>query len=84
MATLGSLTGRDERSRELRETLFTFFEANKSYTAVARSSHLHKNTVIQRVTRAIELTAQHPARDIDIRVALMMVDMLGENVLADS
>ncbi|WP_100463933.1 PucR family transcriptional regulator [Mycobacteroides abscessus] len=82
-ATLGSLAGTDDRSRELRETLFAFLEANKSYTAVARSSHLHKNTVVQRVTRATELTALRAARDIDIYVALMAVDVFGEDVLAN-
>ncbi len=82
-ATLGSLAGTDDRSRELRATLFAFLEANKSYTAVARSSHLHKNTVVQRVTRATELTALHAARDIDIYVALMAVDVFGEDVLAN-
>ncbi len=83
-ATLGRLAGRDERSHELRETLFAFYEANKSYTAVARSSHLHKNTVVQRVTRAGELTALRTARDVDIHVALMVADMFGEDVLDDA
>ena len=83
-ATLGSLAGRDERSRELRDTLLAFLEANKSYTAVARSSHLHKNTVVQRITRATELTARHRAKDVDIHVALMAVDMFGDFVLADA
>ncbi|MFF0501575.1 PucR family transcriptional regulator [Nocardia aobensis] len=83
-ATLGSLACNDERSRELRETLFAFFEANKSYTAVARSSHLHKNTVIQRVTRASRLTARHTANDLDIHVALMAVDAFGDDMLADT
>jgi DNA-binding PucR family transcriptional regulator len=82
-ATLGNLAGTDERSRELRETLLAFLEANKSYTAVARSSHLHKNTVVQRVTRAIELTGIDTTRDVDIHVALMAVDVLGEDILAD-
>lgn len=84
VATLGGLAGRDDRSRELRQTLLAFFNANKSYTAVARSSHLHKNTVVQRVMRANELTAPHAARDLDIHVALMAVDVLGEDVLADA
>lgn len=83
-ATLGGLAGRDDRSRELRETLLAFFKANKSYTAVARSSHLHKNTVVQRVMRANELTAPHATSDLDIHVALMVVDVLGEDVLADA
>ena len=82
--TLGNLTGTDERSRELRETLLEFLEANKSYTAVARSSHLHKNTVVQRITRASELTGLDTTRDLDIHVALMAVDLLGEDLLADA
>lgn len=81
-ATLGSLAGTDERSRELRETLLAYFEANKSYTAVARSSHLHKNTVVQRVTRASELTGRDMSHHVDTHVALMLADVLGERVLA--
>jgi DNA-binding PucR family transcriptional regulator len=83
-ATLGNLAGKDERSRELRETLLAFLEANRSYTAVARSSHLHKNTVVQRVTRAAELTGLDTTRDVDIHVALLAVDVLGEDILADT
>ena len=83
-ATLGNLAGTDERSHELRETLLAFLEANKSYTAVARSSHLHKNTVVQRVTRASELTGLDITRDVDVHVALMAVDLLGEHLLADA
>lgn len=82
-ATLGGLAGGEERTRELRETLLAFYEANKSYTAVARSSHLHKNTVIQRVTRANELTTGRTARDIDIHVALMVIDMFGQDVIVE-
>ena len=69
--------------RELRKTLLGFLDANKSYTAVARSSHLHKNTVVQRVTRASELTALGVTRDVDVHIALMVVDVLGEEFLAD-
>lgn len=83
-ATLGNLASNDERSRELRETFLAFLDANKSYTAVARTSHLHKNTVIQRVTRAKELTALTAAEGIDIHVALMAIHMLGEDVLTSS
>jgi DNA-binding PucR family transcriptional regulator len=83
-ATLGKLANTDDRSRELRETLLAFLEANKSYTAVARTSHLHKNTVVQRVTRASELTSLDITRDLDIHVALMVVDVLGEEILADA
>ncbi|UZG60337.1 PucR family transcriptional regulator [Rhodococcus opacus] len=82
-ATLGSLAGTDDRSRELRETLLAFFEANKSYTAVALSSHLHKNTVVQRVKRASELTGREMTNHVDLHVALMLVDVFGDRVLAD-
>jgi DNA-binding PucR family transcriptional regulator len=69
---------------KLRETLIAFLEENRSYTSVARSSHLHKNTVVQRVTRAIELTGRDVTDGIDVHVALMLVDVLGERVIADS
>ncbi|SKQ86183.1 regulator of polyketide synthase expression [Mycobacteroides abscessus subsp. massiliense] len=82
--TLGNLAGTDERSRELRETLLTFLQANRSYTAVARSCHLHKNTVVQRITRASELSGLDTTQDLDIHVALMAVDLLGEDLLADT
>ena len=80
-ATLGGLAGTDERSHELRETLLAFLEANRSYTAVALSSHLHKNTVVQRVKRASELTGRDMTNHLDLHVALMLVDILGERVL---
>lgn len=80
-STLGSLAGTDERTRELRETLLAFFQANKSYTAVAVSSHLHKNTVVQRVTRASELAGRDMTKHVDVHVALMLVHVLGEHIL---
>lgn len=84
VSTLGSLAGADERSRELRETMLAFFRANKSHTAVAHSSHLHKNTVIQRVTKANELLGRDTTNPLDVHVALMLVDVLGDRVLASA
>lgn len=84
VSTLGSLGGADERSRELRETLFAFLEANKSYTAVAHSSHLHKNTVIQRVMKASELAGRDMTKHTDVHVALMLVHVLSDRVLGSS
>lgn len=81
VSTLGSLAGTDERTRELRETLLAFFEANKSYTAVAVSSHMHKNTVVQRVTRASELAGRDMTKHVDVHAALMLVHVLGERIL---
>lgn len=82
-ATLGGLAGTDARSRELRETLLAFLERNKSYTAVALASHLHKNTVVQRVKRASALTGRDLTDHADLHVALMLADVLGDRVLAD-
>lgn len=80
-STMGSLAGTDGRSRELRETLLAFFQANKSYTAVAQSTHLHKNTVVQRVTRACELAGRDLTKHMDVHVALMLAHVLGDRVL---
>lgn len=84
VSTLGSLAGTDKRSHELRETLFAFLEANRSYTAVAHSSHLHKNTVIQRVVKANEAAGRDVTKHVDVHVALMLVHVLGDRVLASS
>jgi sugar diacid utilization regulator len=84
VSTLGRLAGTDERSHELRETLFAFLQANRSYTAVAHSSHLHKNTVIQRVMKASELAGRDMTKHIDVHVALMLVRVLGDRVLDSS
>jgi len=81
MTALGPLTHSDPRAEELRDTLLAFFEANKSYAAVARSSHLHKNTVVQRVARAIELAGRDVTSDLDVHIALKLVEALGESVL---
>jgi DNA-binding PucR family transcriptional regulator len=81
ISTLGNLAGTDDRTRELRETLLAFFQANKSYTAVAAFSHLHKNTVVQRVTRASELAGRDMTKHVDVHVALMVVHVLGERIL---
>ena len=64
--------------------MLAFLDENKSYTAVARSCHLHKNTVVQRVTRASELVGLETTRDVDVHVALMVIDVLGDSILADA
>ena len=48
---LGGLASTKARTQELRATLLQFLAANRSYQAVARTSHLHKNTVVKRVAR---------------------------------
>lgn len=75
--TLGGLANADDRARQLRETLLKFFEADKSYTAVSRLSHMHKNTVIRRVAKANELAGRNVATGVDVHVALMLIDLLG-------
>ncbi|WP_416416357.1 PucR family transcriptional regulator [Paenarthrobacter aromaticivorans] len=80
-STLGKLAGADERSHELRGTLLAFFQENKSHTAVAQSTHLHKNTVIQRVSKANEQVGRDLTKDVDVHVALMLVDILESRVL---
>jgi DNA-binding PucR family transcriptional regulator len=82
--TLGGLAGTGDRARELRETLLAFFEADKSYTAVSRLLHMHKNTVIRRVAKANELAGRDLTTGIDGHVALLLTDALGVEDFASS
>ncbi|WP_338889214.1 PucR family transcriptional regulator [Rhodococcus sovatensis] len=75
--TLGPLAGPSERASELRGTLQAFFDADKSYVAVARSTHLHKNTVVQRIAKASEFAGRNVSAGIDVYVALTLIDLLG-------
>ena len=80
ITSLGALADSGERARELRETLLAFLEAGKSYTAVAHTAHLHKNTVVQRVKRAAELVGTGDDFSLDVHVALMLTSVLGQRM----
>lgn len=82
IAELGGLASTDTRARELRTTLLEFLGANRSYQAVARSSHLHKNTVVKRVARAEQLIGAPIAdRPLEIHTALQLTDVFGDRML---
>jgi DNA-binding PucR family transcriptional regulator len=79
---LRGLASTDARARELRTTLLDFLAANRSYQAVARSSHLHKNTVVKRIARAKQLIgAPIPDRQLEIHTALQLTDAFGDRML---
>jgi DNA-binding PucR family transcriptional regulator len=82
IAELGGLASTNARARELRTTLREFLAANRSYQAVARSSHLHKNTVVKRVARAEQLIGAPIAdRHLEIHTALQLTDVFGDRTL---
>jgi len=81
---LGALADSGERAHELRETMLAFLEAGESYTAVAHTHHLHKNTVVQRVKRASELMGSGDDHTFETHVALLLASVLGERVLIKS
>ncbi|WP_457100099.1 PucR family transcriptional regulator [Microbacterium sp. P5_E9] len=84
VARLGALADSGERAGELRETMLAFLEAGESYTAVAHTHHLHKNTVVQRVKRAAELMGNGDDHTLETHVALLLTSVLGERVLIKS
>ena len=82
IAELGGLASTDARARELRATLLEFLAANRSYQAVARSSHLHKNTVVKRVARAEQLIgAPISDRQLEVQTALQLADVFDDRLL---
>jgi DNA-binding PucR family transcriptional regulator len=82
IAELGGLASTDTRAGELRTTLLDFVSANRSYQAVARCSHLHKNTVVKRIARAEQLIGAPIAdRQFQIHAALQLADVFGDRML---
>jgi DNA-binding PucR family transcriptional regulator len=82
IAELGGLASTDARAQELRTTLLEFLAANRSYQAVARSSHLHKNTVVKRVARAEQLIgAPISDRQLEVQTALQLADVFDDRLL---
>lgn len=82
IAELRGLATTDARAYELRRTLLEFLAANRGYQAVARSSHLHKNTVVKRVARAQQLIGSPIAdRQLEIHTALQLADIFGDRML---
>ena len=70
-ATLGPLGDETPRAARLRETLRIFLEEAEHAPRAAARLHTHRNTVLQRVTRATELLGYRPAeRRLAVELAL--------------
>lgn len=60
---LGGLSGTDERSASLRESLLVFLEANRSFQGAAERLTVHRNTAGYRVRQALEARGRELADD---------------------
>ena len=80
--TLGPLSGDDQQSARLRDTLRVFLRENGSYKATAERLSLHKNSVQYRIRKAEEALA-HPVdrHRLSVEVALLAAHWLGGAVL---
>ncbi len=80
--TLGALAADDEQNARRRETLLSFLQHNRSYTATAEAMLLHKNSIKYR----IETTERVLGRDLDerpleVELALTACHWMGAAVL---
>lgn len=80
--TLGALATDDEQNARRRETLLSFLQHNRSYTATAEAMLLHKNSIKYR----IETTERVLGRDLDerpleVELALTACHWMGAAVL---
>lgn len=82
---LGPLANATENDERLRDTLRLFLRTGSSFTAAATELHLHFNTVRYRVGRAVERRGSAIDDDrLDVEVALMLCQLLGDAVLRES
>ncbi|CAN5762967.1 hypothetical protein BH09ACT7_BH09ACT7_60760 [soil metagenome] len=82
--TLGDLAVDDERDAWLRETLREFLARNRSYAGTAKALYVHRNTVHNRVTQAMEACAasfNDPDHVVQIQLALLACRLMGATVL---
>jgi DNA-binding PucR family transcriptional regulator len=80
---LGPLAEESPRGGELRETLATYLEVQRSVAQAARLLHTHRNTVVYRIKK-VEALLGHDLGDlstVDLRVALHVAAVLGPTVL---
>lgn len=85
VTTLAALGADDERCRSLRETLRTFLDRNRSFSATSEVMMLHRNTIQYRVQKALELcghTLDTPGTAFTLQSALEAAHWLGSTVLA--
>jgi DNA-binding PucR family transcriptional regulator len=79
---LAGLTGLDRQSATLRQTVLGFLRCGTSATAAGRDLQVHTNTVRYRIEKAEEILG-HPlqGQQLELQLALMLVDLLGARVL---
>ena len=70
-AVLGELAGGEEATERLRETARVYLEEGSNAPRAAQRLHLHRNTVLYRVTRAEELLG-HPLAERRLAVMLAL------------
>lgn len=81
--TLGPLAADTPGAARLRQTLRVFLEEAENAPRTAARLHTHRNTVLQRVTRATELLGHRPgARRLPVELALELAHHLGPRLLA--
>ena len=82
IAELGGLASTDARARELRTTLLEFLAANRSYQAVARSSHLHRTPSSNAWHAPSSSSApRSPDRQLEVQTALQLADRFDDRML---
>ncbi|HYB34478.1 MAG TPA: helix-turn-helix domain-containing protein [Mycobacterium sp.] len=80
--TLGPLAADTPSAARLRETLRVFLEEAENAPRAAGRLHTHRNTILQRVTRATELLGYRPGeRRLAVELALELAHQIGPRVL---
>ncbi|MFE3055314.1 PucR family transcriptional regulator [Nocardia sp. NPDC059239] len=80
--TLGPLAADTPAAARLRETLRVFLEEAENAPRTAARLHTHRNTVLQRVSRATELLGHRPGeRRLAVELALELAHRIGARVL---
>lgn len=83
MRELGGLASSEPSVARLRETLRLYLQTWGSHLRTAELLDVHQNTVAYRIRRAEELRGR-PAYDrrSELEAALLLVDRLGDEILA--
>ena len=76
---LGALAACDDTTRRLAATVRTYLDQNGSRGRAARRLNVHENTVAYRLRQAEEILGRSvDKRTLELRVALAVVDLVGE------
>jgi hypothetical protein len=80
---LGGLTGSDPASARLRSTLRTYLACDRNASRAARRLSTHRNTILYRIQAAEQRLGRDLAeRRLELELALILADTLGERVLS--